>query len=406
MTTELPPPILIQDARGMGRLLDDLGSQREIAIDTEANSFFNFKERVCLIQITVEYRDYLIDPLATIDIAPLGRVLDDEKKLKVFHDGEYDILMLKRGFGFGFRTLFDTRVAAAALGDPNPGLGSVLKSRFGIDLDKSLQRSNWGQRPLSDEQIRYARFDTHFLIPLMKAQQVELADRGRAMIVEGECQRLEQLVPPEASFNPDEFARLKGARQLSPQEQQNLRELFVLRHRLAEESDLPPFKVLNNQVLFDIVKTNPRSLRELTSVPGFSPRQARRLGDDVLAALARARELGPLRRSPSLPAKDGTGGLSDEELELHERLKLWRTDRAKREGYDASLVLNRHVLLRLAEKKPHSEAELASIDGLLDWQRRAFGPEVIDVVRSTVAEIREHGLSRGARRSSRRGRDE
>ena len=114
MHSDLPPPTLVQDARGLTRLLDDLASQTEIAVDTEADSFFNYKEKVCLIQVTVEDRDYLLDPLAGFDIAPLGEILADPKKEKIFHDGEYDVLIMKRSFGFRFDNLFDTRVAAAA----------------------------------------------------------------------------------------------------------------------------------------------------------------------------------------------------------------------------------------------------------------------------------------------------
>ena len=89
-------------------------------------------------------------------MTPLGKVLADERKTKVFHDGEYDILILKRSFGFRFAGLFDTRVAAAALGASNPGLASVLGEYFGIQVDKSMQRSNWSARPLSEQQVRYA----------------------------------------------------------------------------------------------------------------------------------------------------------------------------------------------------------------------------------------------------------
>lgn len=404
MTQELPPPTLVEDDRGMGRLLEDLATQREIAVDTEANSFFNFRERVCLIQVTVEDRDYLVDPLSRADVRGLGRALADPSKVKVFHDGEYDVLILKRDYGFDFSSLFDTRIAAAALGDPNPGLASVLKSHFGIELDKSMQRSNWSARPLSHQQIRYARLDTHFLLPLMHAQRVQLESRGRKMIVEGECRRLEQLVPPPAEFEPDEFVRIKGVRTLSPEQQQTLRELFVLRHRLAEEFDLPPFKVLNNQVLFDVARLRPRSLRELASIGGFTPRQARRLGDQVLDAVGRARELGPLKKLPVLPSRDGTGRLTDEEFELHERLKLWRTERAKREGFDASLVLNRHVLLRLALQKPATRAELDAIEGLLPWQAQLFGDEIRATIEAARRELAQNGPLNGRRRAPRRGR--
>src|SRR5262245_1781890 len=176
MHADLPPPTLVEDAPGLEELLEALEDETEIAVDTEGDSFFSYPEKVCLVQITAGERDWLVDPLAGFDLAPIGRVLADPGKVKAFHDGEYDVLILKRAFGFRFAGLFDTRVAAATLGSQTPGLATVLEERFGVTLDKSMQRSNWGQRPLTDKQIRYARLDTHFLLPLMREQKVELVE--------------------------------------------------------------------------------------------------------------------------------------------------------------------------------------------------------------------------------------
>jgi ribonuclease D len=375
----------------------DLEGQTEIAVDTEADSFFNYREKVCLIQVTVEDRDYLLDPLAGFDVAALGKILADASKEKIFHDGEYDILILKRDYGFEFAGLFDTRVAAAAMGEENPGLASVLKARFDVQLDKSMQRSNWSSRPLSNKQISYARLDTRFLIPLAREQKQELAQRGRMRMVEGECRRLEQLVPAEPLFNPDEYIRVSGARKLSLDGQRRLREVFTLRDRLAQKYDLPPFKVLGNQALLEIAGTDPKSVRALSEIHGYSLRQARRFGDQVLEALRRARELGPMERPPNLPARDGTGGMDDIELELFERLKSWRRDRAQAEGYDASLVLNRHLMPLLAKAQLTSIAGLEAI-GLLDWQVREFGQEILDLVQKLQAEVAAGKVSGPRRR--------
>jgi ribonuclease D len=388
MQSELPPPTIVDDARGMSRLIADLEKQREIAVDTEADSFFSYHEKVCLIQVTAQERDYLVDPLAKLDIEPLGKVLADPTKQKVFHDGEYDILIMKRRYGFAFKNLFDTRVAAATLGSKNPGLASVLRDHFQIELDKSMQRSNWGERPLSPTQIRYARLDTHFLLPLMERQKVELESRGRSMIVAGECRRLEQILPPAAEFDPEEWVKVKGARTLGPVERQIFRELFILREQIASAEDQPPFRVMNNEALIALARARPRHAGDLQRVDGFSWKQTRKFGDQVLRAIARGLELGPLRTFPILKNKDGTSDFTDDEIELHERLKECRKRIAAREDMESAYLFNRHLLLRMTRERPTTRAALERIEGIEPWQTDMFGPEILDVISKFEAERR------------------
>lgn len=401
MHRELPPPELIDSNAALARALEQLDSQREIAVDTEADSFYSYREKVCLVQITAGERDWLVDPLAGLDLTPLGRLFADPGKIKVFHDGEYDILILKRDWRFEFKNLFDTRIAEAALGVESPGLAAVLRARFGVELDKSMQRSDWSSRPLSAKQIQYARLDTHFLIALMNSQRPELDARGRAMIVEGECLRLERLRPVEAVFSADDFIKLKGARALDLAAQRRLRELYAMRHELADAADLPAFKVLGNETLLAIAERDPRSLHELERSVGLSPKQARRIGDALMAALARAAELGPLERSPTPPSRDGADGMNEAEVELHERLKEWRRERGIELGIDSSLVINRHVLLKLAKQRPGSAAELEAVEGLMPWQREMFGDSLLALIEKAWREI-PATLAAGRRRRPRR----
>jgi len=375
----------VQDRAGLERLLATLEGCREIAVDTEADSFYHYQERVCLVQISAGGRDWLVDPLQKLDIRPLGDVLADPKRTKIFHDGEYDILILKRQFGFRFANLFDTRVAAAALGMEAPGLAAVVAARYGFELDKSQQRSDWSRRPLSPEQIAYARLDTHYLVHLMHLLRAELEERGRMPILEGECTRLTALEPVEKTFHPDEFLRIKGARKLSLHEMRVLRELFVLREEHAKNRDLPPFKVLAPQAMLELAHAQPSSMRALERL--VPPGVQRRLGAEILAAIQRAKAQGPLPRVPPTPPRGEEIELDEVQSELHERLKQWRKERAQREGLDSSLVLNRRVLQRLAAERPGDEAALARVEGFLDWQATLFGAEILKVVRTFDSDL-------------------
>ncbi|MEZ5977844.1 MAG: HRDC domain-containing protein [Planctomycetota bacterium] len=382
----LAPAELVTDDRGLSRLLEHLAGVPEVAIDTEADSFFSYKERVCLVQVSTPGGDFVVDPLAKLDLEPFGRFLADERVRKVFHDGEYDVLLFRREHDFAVKNIFDTRVASAALGYETVGLASALERHFEVKLDKTQQLSDWSKRPLTDEQIAYARLDTHYLLRLAVELERELDERGRTEIVAGECRRLEALDTPAREFEPDEFVRLKGARALDLARMQILRELFVARDEIARQRNVPPFKVLAHHALVELARRRPRDLRELEAVPGVGKKLAQRVGRAMLDAVERGKELGPLDRIPRLPAKDGTDRLDERGHELHDRLKVVRKKIAEREGYDASLALNRLTLLDLAEKAPTRAEDLDGIEGLLDWQVRAFGDEVVDAIRVFLAE--------------------
>ncbi|MFT5051123.1 MAG: ribonuclease D [Chlamydiales bacterium] len=377
---ELPPPILVEDADGLAALVEDLEGQSEIAIDTEADSFYSFREKVCLVQVTVEDRDYVVDPLAGFDLAPMREVLADPNKIKVFHDGEYDVLILKRDHDLDFAGLFDTRVAAATLGTDSPGLASVLGERFDVEIDKSMQRSDWAKRPLTEKQIRYARLDTHYLLPLMRELRPELEECGRAMIVETECRRLEALTPNLPQFRPDDFVKIKGVRRLPQSDWQVIRELYALREDLASRSDVPPFRIMRNPIMLDLAHAQPDTLDQLARTPGFSPRMVRSFGDKVLDAVAKARSLGELDRLPVLPKRDGTEGMSESEVELYDRLKKWRKGIAGEQQVEASYLLNRHVMARIARSRPTDADALAGIDGFCPWQTEMFGAQLLTLI--------------------------
>jgi ribonuclease D len=237
------------------------------------------------------------------------------------------------------------------------------------------------------KQIRYAQLDTHFLVDLMRKQKEELVAQGRLMIVDGECRRLERLVPPDASFDPDEFVRIKGARELHPVERRILRELYVLREKLALALGRPPFKVIGNDSLVAIAIEKPKTMFQLGRIDGVSHGQARKLGPEILEAVERATQLGPLTKLPRLPNREGTSGFSEQESELHERLKLWRKGAAAQMGIDSAYLVNRHVLLRIAGKRPTTTEALREIEGIEPWQVEKFGAAITGVVQTFEADL-------------------
>ncbi len=142
-----PSWVLIDQPDALAQMVEALRARRTIAVDTESNSFYAYHRRVCLIQISVPGTDYIVDPLAGMDLSPLGEIFADSRIQKVFHAAEQDIAGLWEDFRFQVTNLFDTMRAARLLGWPRAGLADLLWEHFGVRTDKRYQRYNWGQRP-------------------------------------------------------------------------------------------------------------------------------------------------------------------------------------------------------------------------------------------------------------------
>ncbi|MGQ9716051.1 MAG: ribonuclease D, partial [Anaerolineae bacterium] len=142
-TAPLPtdPPTLVETQADLDRLVKRLLRAERVGVDTESNGFYAYFERVCLVQLAVDGEDYVVDPLAVPDLSGLGEVFASPQVEKVFHAAEFDLISLKRDYGFRFANLFDTMLAARILGWKRYGLGSILEERFGVHQDKWFQRA-------------------------------------------------------------------------------------------------------------------------------------------------------------------------------------------------------------------------------------------------------------------------
>src|SRR5512147_3175156 len=175
----LPPPVWVDKPNQLKQMVADLAGQTRLAVDTESNSLHAYREQVCLIQFSTRKTDYVIDPLVFDDLSSLGPIFENPRIEKVFHAAEYDLICLRRDFDFEFASLFDTMHAARVLGYPAVGLDTLLNSKFKIQTDKRHQKANWAKRPLTTEQIHYARLDTHYLFDLRDVLEKELREKGR-----------------------------------------------------------------------------------------------------------------------------------------------------------------------------------------------------------------------------------
>ncbi len=372
-------PLLVAKHSEFEEMLARLRAQPRIAIDTEADSLYSYYEKVCLIQFSIPAYDYILDTVTFKQIEPLGTLFADPAYELVFHAAEYDILSLKRDYGFTFENIFDTMVAARILGWKQVGLGSILELQFGVRLDKRFQRADWGKRPLAPELIQYARDDTHYLLRLADLQRTQLERAGRLDEARAEFQRLTRVTWSEREFDPNRYATLPGARELDPVSLGALRELYALREQIARQADRPPFKVLANAALVRIARTQPRTLAELSALPGIGEWFVRRHGREALHAVERGRAR-PQTRIPRPPR--GALPLADSAArERYARLKEWRKARAEARGVEPDVIVSNDALVELARVHPKTPEALEHLSALGAWKAREYGAELLQVLR-------------------------
>ncbi len=341
-----------------------------LAIDTESNSLHAYQEHVCLIQASTAEGDALIDPLGSADMSALAPLFASPSIEKVFHGAEYDLACLKRDFGFEVVNLFDTRLALRTLGMQPSGLADVLAQEFGITLDKRYQRSDWAKRPLPAAQIEYARFDTHYLLPLRDRLVDALQRAGRCEEALEACAHLACTVHAGTNGDPTGFWGMSNARKLEPRQAAALRELYAWRDQTARQLDRPPFKVMGDEALLSLARIQPRDVDALQGVPDLPPRLADRYADAILAALERARSAAPPRPPFSEPTDPAI-------LARYDKLRQWRKAVAAERGVESDIILPREIMWEIARQAPRSPQALEPLMPCLPWRLRTYGAAML-----------------------------
>ena len=370
---------LIENRADLDSLAQDLMGEKVIGVDTEADSFYHYFDKTCLVQIATRRQIFLIDPLAfggPAELSPLAPIFASPEIRKVFHAAEYDIFVLKRDCAFQFANLFDTMVSAQLLGYPAVGLSGIAARHFDVNLPKEEQRSDWSRRPLSERQLSYAAADVLYLIPLAEKLGRELRGAKRKKWAQEEFEGLCAREWSEREFDELGYLRIKGARKLDLKSLSVLRELYLTRDKRAREMDRPPFKVIGNRTLLEIAERKPRKLEELGSIKGMTDLLLRRLGREVLSAVrdGRKRDHGPIPKLSS-----GRRRMDRHGEKRLAALKRWRAARAQELELDPGVLCPNSALEAIAWREAGKPSELEELPELKRWFVREFGSEVVEV---------------------------
>jgi ribonuclease D len=372
MSEILPPPVWVNTKPLLQKMIDDLVTQNRVAVDTESNSLHAFREQVCLIQFSSVNADYLVDPLVLKDLSGLAPIFADLNIEKIFHAAEYDLVCLRRDFGFTFANLFDTMHTARVLGYPAVGLDRLLNDKFKIQTDKRHQKANWAARPLTKEQIHYARLDTHYLFDLRDVLEKELREKERLEFAKEDFMRACLPDEQKQKTNGESWERFSSRKDLSLRDLTILAQLCKWRDLEAEKLNRPVYKVIMDDTLVLMSKNLPQHKVDLSAM-GLSEKQIHLWGDGVLAAVRRGMSA-PLVERKQVEAKN------DAFLRRLEKLKVWRKKTGLEMGVESDVILPKPYLSAIAENPPKDIDELMFIMKETPSRVEKYGGQILKVI--------------------------
>ncbi|MSQ31768.1 MAG: hypothetical protein EXR59_00805 [Dehalococcoidia bacterium] len=342
----------------------ELCSEPTIAMDVETDGLHHYPERVCLVQIASADKIFLIDAISAVDLSSLHKVLATQSIVKVFHGCDNDIRNLYKHWRLTISGLFDTRVAAQYMGVTQFGLDSLITQFVGktIEKSKSVQRSNWGYRPLPERSLEYAADDVRYLFDLYFALKEKLEVSGRSFWVKEECIRLQDVRYKQVETDTL-FLGVKASHHLDSRGLAVLKCLYDLREAEALRRTKPPFQVLADETL--------SALAVASDTDVFAALEFKNLSYTFKIELAKALDAGkraePIVRPPAKRIHLDPGYAE----RLHQ-LKQWRRTTGEGLSMDPAIIWPMSSLERIA-KNPETLGDEIRAPEVRAWQREQFG---------------------------------
>jgi ribonuclease D len=355
------------------------------AFDTEFMGEGRYRTLLCLIQLAVSAganaeRIELVDPLEQdLDGTPLAAILADPAVQTVVHAGRQDIALVRRRFATEVLGVFDTQIAAGFAGlGAQSSYDTLLAELLDVRLAKSASFTRWDTRPLSPEQLDYAREDVVHLLALASELERRLTALGRLEWAREECRFLEQ-ISDERDLDTV-FARLPRIRGLGASAQTIARELVEWRERIAAAADRPVQSILPDAPLVEIAKRKPSSSKQLEQIRGVNAGSLRRRASELLDAVHRGGE----RTPEQLPHDQRPPPPDPADAPLIALSEAFVRARAREAGLAYELLAARADLQSIiaARRVGNPEADVRTLRG---WRRELVGAELLELLDGRVS---------------------
>ena len=391
------PPTLVDSAAVLSTAVDALAcGEGPVAVDAERASGFRYGHRAFLVQVRRRGAGtVLIDPVPCPDLSGLDAALSGAEV--VLHAASQDLPCLAE-LGFRPRALFDTELAGRLLGFPRVGLGALVESVLGWTLEKGHAAADWSVRPLPEELLRYAALDVELLVELRDALTVMLAAQGKTEWARQEFAGVLAAKPPGP--RPDPWRRTSGIHRVHTRRGLAIvRELWEERDKLARRRDLSPGRVLPDTAIVEAARSLPGTQAEVTDLPGFQGRGARRHIASWQRAVQRVRgQPDSSLPGPAVPPLEGpppTHRWQERDPVAARRLAAVRTvvaALADEHTVPAENLLPPDVVRRLAWQPPEPQDPQVVADGLAAHGARLWQVELTAVpISKALARLEEKG---------------
>lgn len=369
---------LITDTDRLAALIERVSRSPFVALDTEFMRENSYWPDLCLIQIADAEEAAAIDPKAPgLNLDPLLELMvAKQDTLKVFHAGGQDLEIVYNLTGQTPFPLFDTQIAAMALGmGEQIGYSNLVETMLGTKLDKGARFTDWGRRPLDIRQIDYAIGDVTHLARLFPRILEKLRKTGRGEWLDEEMERLGD--PGSYQHLPElAWTRVKCPSR-KPEVLGRLKALAAWRELEAQDKNLPRNRIVKDETLADLAGHPPREQGDLAKVRGLSASWASNgIGARLLEALASAE---PLGEGEVPPRDDRKPGLGKEGALIADLLKLLLKVRARETDVAARLIARSEDLEAIAA------GVREGLPLLQGWRYEVFGKDALALVEGHTA---------------------
>lgn len=318
-----------------------------VAIDTEFVWTRTYSPKLGLIQLALSDEEcYLIDPLTVEDLSIFGKLLADQRVVKIFHDAPQDLVILKNATGHTPRNIFDTRLAAGFAGlSATLSLGSLIQELLDITLAKTETRTNWLKRPLDNKQVQYALDDVRYL----RAARILLINRIIGPEIKSWLQEELDLFNDPDNYNglseQERYKKIRGAKGLDPQGLAILKELAIWRENVAKKMNRPRGHILKDTILIDLSRKKLTKLDRLRHEASLSPKIIDRWGNQLIESI----KTGIATPEEARPFLEKTIKLNKKNSKLLERLNEFILLKSSVQGIDPMLIGNSAELKKLVK---------------------------------------------------------